>query len=80
MDEKLEALKIIDENDVDVGLLKKCFKYPDDSFLLKYEPDMCKGLYQYNNTYPKDGFYRKPLNMEQYNLLKKVLNWKETLL
>ena len=75
MDDKLEALKIIDENDVDVEFLKECFKCPDDPFLLKYEPDTCAGLYRYNTTYPKGKYWRKPLNIEQYHLLKMVLTW-----
>lgn len=77
MNKKEEALKIIDENDVDVDLLKECFECLDDPFLLKYEPDMCNGLYRYNTTYPKGKYYRKPLNIKQYNLLKEVLNWRD---
>ena len=77
MNKKEEALKIIDENDVDIGLLKECFSCPDDPFLLKYEPDMCAGLYRYNRTYAPGNYWRKPLNIKQYNLLKEVLNWRD---
>ena len=74
---KLEqALKIIDEYDVDVGLLKECFSCPDDPFLLRYEPDMCAGLYRYNRTYASGKYWRTPLNIKQYNLLKEVLHWR----
>ena len=75
MDDKLKALKIIDENDVDVEFLKECFKCPDDPFLLKHDPSTCAGLYRYNTTYPKGKYWRKPLNIEQYHLLKMVLTW-----
>ena len=71
-----EALKIIDEEGVCVGLLKKHFKDPDDPFLLKYQPDMCCGLYRYNEDIRYiDGAYS--LNIKQYNLLKEVLNWRD---
>lgn len=77
MSKQEEALRIIDKKDVDVALLKKCFGYSDDPFLLKYEPDMCRGLYNYNNNYEDGKYYRTPLTIKEYKLLKEVLTWRK---
>ena len=70
-----EALKIIDENNVQVATLKEYLDCPDDPFLLKYQPDMCCGLYRYNEAIRYTS--ARPLNIKEYNLLKEVLTWEE---
>ena len=64
---------IIKNKKVNVALLVKCFDYPDDPFLLKADPTMCKGLYVYNNTYEPGSYWREPLDINEYNFLKGVL-------
>lgn len=71
--EKVLAFDIIKKKKVNVALLVKCFDYPDDPFLLKADPTMCRGLYEYNNTYEPGNYWREPLNINEYNLLKKAL-------
>lgn len=76
MTKQEEALKIIDEYGVCVGILKYHFSDPDDPFVQKYNPDSCCGLYRYN----RDICYiegARQLNIKQYNLLKEVLNWRK---
>ena len=71
--EKVLAFDIIKNKKVNVALLVKCFDYPDDPFLLKADPTMCKGLYVYNNTYEPGSYWREPLDINEYNFLKGVL-------
>lgn len=68
----LEALQLIKTKKVNVALLLKCFKIPDDPFLLKTNPNMCKGLYEYNNTYEPGNNWREPLDIKEYNKLKNI--------
>ena len=75
MTDKEKALDIIVKKRVNVALLLDCFEMPDDPFLLKYQPDMCCGLYRYNEAIRYDS-NAYPLNIREYNLLKKVLNWR----
>ena len=70
---KTKASNIIAEKEVNVAFLKECFKWPDDPFLLKVNPNMCKGLYIYNTTYEPRQYWRVPLNIDEYNFLKVVL-------
>ena len=73
MTDKEKAFEIIKRKKVNVALLMDCFEYPDDPFLLRYEPNNRKGLYVYNNTYEPGNYWREPLNIKEYLFLKGVL-------
>lgn len=68
------ALKIIRDKKVNVALLKECFEYPDDPFIIKIFPKEPRGLNVYNSTYEPGQFWREPLTFEEYNILKKALS------
>ena len=71
--EKVLAFDIIKNKKVNVALLIKCFDYPDDQFVLKYNPTLIHGLYVYNTTYEPGDYWREPLDADEYNFLKGVL-------
>lgn len=73
MNDKEKALDIIIKKKVNVALLLECFEMPDDPFLLKYQPEQRKGLYNYNRTYEPGNYWREPLSIQEYLFLKKVL-------
>ena len=73
MSDKEKALDIIVKKKVNVALLLECFEMPDDPFLLKYQPDERKGLYNYNRTNEPGEYWREPLTIREYLFLLHVL-------